>query len=100
MKFYRINEIEGCSYAITADQVKTFMKAVEPVMRAAYTVDEVDVSTNKESLLALLNTEGIRCDGTSIFSHPLRTFGVTNRGALFEMSKSQAPRAKGSNYEG
>lgn len=90
MKFYRIDTPEGCTYASTANQVKAFMKTVEPVLRHAYEVDEIEVATDKDSLLALLNNQGIRADATSIFSDPLRTWKVTSRGGMTELSKSEA----------
>ena len=90
MKFYRINKPEGCIYASTSNQVKAFMKTIEPVMRPAYVIDEIEVATDKDSLQALLNNKGIREDATSIFSNPLRTWTVTSRGGLNELSKSEA----------
>lgn len=85
MKFYRINTGDNTEFAGTMDQAKAVVKSADPTYRVLITVDEVEMATDKDSLLALLNNDGQRPDGTSIFANTGRTWKGTSRGGLQEV---------------
>jgi hypothetical protein len=55
MKFYEVTAGDEPEYAATFDAAKDVMRTADPAFRPTVTITEVDVPTDKENLLLLLN---------------------------------------------
>jgi len=86
MKFYRVSNGDNIDYAATLSGAKDIVKTADPTFRKLITVDEVEMATDKDSLLALLNDNGTRPDGTGIFLDSGRSWTGTARGGLASAS--------------
>ena len=92
MKFLRVlNGKHPTEYVATMAEAKDCVKAVEAVFRHNVIVEEVEMPTDKASLILLLNDDGDPDNMASIFT-TLQTWHGTARGGLKERWKSSPVR--------
>lgn len=85
MNFYSVALNGEPDFASTMDGAKAIMKTADPAFRADVRIELVDVATDKESILVLLNGGGERADGTSVISKPTKVWKGTARGGVVEI---------------
>lgn len=91
MKFLRVTNGERpTEYVSTMAEVGERIKAVESVFRHNVIVEEVEMPTDKASLICLLNDDGDG-DHLALIFTTLRTWRGTSRGGL----KEELPEARG-----
>lgn len=85
MNFYRIDHSKAIEYAATMGGAKAILKTTDPAYRADTRIDLVDLATDKNSILLLLNDDGTNPEADNIFSKPIKSWKGTARGGVVEI---------------